>query len=317
MFCVISLVVLSILGIFSASNRQLAKEALDCVLRRVTLRPCTTGFDERMKAKILGVVIVRSEGAASFLNRNFERLSWVFFLVMLISLVWTVRGFYLFYATGSCNGLNDSSFCVFDPAGENNQVSSSNSGGGCAVSDNPVKELTLQNVNLAGLPVWNANGKDKLVLVGCYACDYTRRVYPDIRALMKDYDIQLTFADYPVKEKTDYLSRIGYCVNQASPEKFWPLNDALFAADKANLENVPYVDNLLTGLGLDPAKINACAAEPTTQEVVTEQLHQIKNTNFYGTPTLFVNGQPVVGPKPYRVYAILLKGPFYWLPFVK
>lgn len=311
MFCVISLVVLSILGIFSASNRQLAKEALDCVLRRVTLRPCLTGFDEKMKAKILGVVIIRSEGAASFLNRNFERLSWIFFTLMLVSLIWTVRGFYLFYATGSCNGLNDSSFCVFDPKGDNNQVSSN--GPGCAVSDNPVKELTLQNVNLNGLPVWNAGAKDKLVLLGCYACDYTRKVYPDIRALMNDFDIELTFADYPVKEKSDYLSRIGYCVNQASPEKFWPLNDALFATDKANLENVPYVDNLLSGLGLDPQKIEACAAENKTLDVVTEQLRQIKNTNFYGTPTIFVNGLPVVGPKPYRVYAILLKGPLYWL----
>jgi hypothetical protein len=36
MFCIASFVVLSILGIFSASNRALAREALDCVLRRVT-----------------------------------------------------------------------------------------------------------------------------------------------------------------------------------------------------------------------------------------------------------------------------------------
>ncbi len=55
MFCIVAFVVLSILGIFSASNRVLAREALDCVLRRVTLRPCNTGFDEKMKAKLLGV----------------------------------------------------------------------------------------------------------------------------------------------------------------------------------------------------------------------------------------------------------------------
>ena len=56
MFCIISFVVLSILGIFSATNRALARESLDCVLRRVTLRPCNTGFDEKMKARILGSV---------------------------------------------------------------------------------------------------------------------------------------------------------------------------------------------------------------------------------------------------------------------
>ena len=51
MFCIVAFVVLSILGIFSAANRRLAKEALDCVFRRITFRPCNTGFDEKMKAK--------------------------------------------------------------------------------------------------------------------------------------------------------------------------------------------------------------------------------------------------------------------------
>jgi len=311
MFCVIALVVLSILGIFSASNRQLAKEALDCVLRRVTLRPCNTGFDEKMKAKILGVVIIRSEGAASFLNHNFERLAWVFFLATIISLFWTVRGFYLFYVTGSCNGLNDSSFCVFDPKGENSQFSST--GPGCAVSDNPIKDVTLTNVDMTGWPVLGTNGTDKIVMVGCYACDYTRKVYPEIRELVKKYNVQFTFVDFPVKEKSDYLSKVGYCVYQADQDKFWPLTDKLFAADKPNLENTTYVDGLLSGLGLDPLKINACVAEPQTQTVVDAQLHEVRNTNFPGTPTLFVNGEAAVGPRPYRVYAIMLRGLFYWL----
>ncbi len=50
--CVVALVVLSIMGIFSASNRALAKEAFDCVFRRITLRPCPTGFDEKIKARV-------------------------------------------------------------------------------------------------------------------------------------------------------------------------------------------------------------------------------------------------------------------------
>ena len=105
MFCIIAFVILAILGIFSASNRVLAKEALDCVFRRVTLRPCNTGFDEKMKAKILGSVITRSETAARLINKNFELLSWIFFILMLGSSIWALRGVYLFYVTGSCNGL--------------------------------------------------------------------------------------------------------------------------------------------------------------------------------------------------------------------
>ena len=41
-------------------------------------------------------------------------------------------------------------------------------------------------------------------------------------------------------------------------------------------------------------------------------MQQIRDTNFYGTPTIFVNGgKGLVGPKPGRVYAIQLEG-FFW-----
>lgn len=54
MLCLVALIVFSILGIFSLSYRQLAKEALDCVFRRMTFRSCNTGFQEKVRAKVSG-----------------------------------------------------------------------------------------------------------------------------------------------------------------------------------------------------------------------------------------------------------------------
>jgi protein-disulfide isomerase len=310
MFCIVAFVILAILGIFSASNRELAKEAFDCVGRRVTLRPCNTGFDEKMKAKILGVVIVRSEGAAMFLNKNFELLSWTFFILMLGSTIWAARSLFLFYTSGSCNGLNESGFCVFDPTGANNDVSTLQ---GCTVSLNPVKGLTLQNVDLSGWQTQKGDGSNKIVFVGSYGCDYTRKTYPMIREMVAKYHADFIFSDYPVKEETDYLSRVGYCVYKQDPEKFWQLNDKLFAAEKAKLGDHATIDEILTGLGLDAEQIESCAADPQTVDTVKKQLTEIQKTNFYGTPTVFINGTSFVGPKPYRVYAIELKGLLYFL----
>ena len=42
-------------------------------------------------------------------------------------------------------------------------------------------------------------------------------------------------------------------------------------------------------------------------------MSEVASTNFYGTPTVFVNNRAFVGPKPYRGYAISLKGLLYWL----
>ena len=153
MFCIVAFVVLSILGIFSATNRRLAKEALDCVLRRITFRPCNTGFDEKMKAKILGKVIMRSEKLASFINKRFEILAWAFFVIGMAALVMSVRGLVLFYTTGSCNGLNSEAFCVFDPTGANNDVS--NLGGTCPVVPKTIADLTLEGVDVQSFPVLN------------------------------------------------------------------------------------------------------------------------------------------------------------------
>jgi hypothetical protein len=314
MFCIVAAVVLSILGIFSASNRQLAKEALDCVFHRITFRPCTTGFDEKMKAKILGKVINRSEKSARFLNKNFEILAWIFFVVMLAATVMFIRGFYLFYTTGNCNGASSTGFCVFDPTGENTKTSSATGEGACPIPTNPAgSALTLENVDLSLWPVKNTAGVNKLVFVGCYACEFTRKVYPEIRALVDKYEPEFFFGEYPTKLKTDTLSKVGYCVYQQDQEKYWQLNDALFAEDVAKLEDDAATQQILTDLKLDVKSINACTADPATEENVQKLFTEIRKTNFYGTPTIFINGQPVVGPKPYRVYAIEMEGFFYWL----
>lgn len=313
MFCIVSFVVLSILGIFSASNRQLAREALDCVFRRVTLRPCNTGFDEKIKARILGVVITRSEGAARFLNHYFEVISWVFFVLLLASSIMSVRGLYLYYTTGSCNGLNSSAFCVFDPNNRNNEVSAASQ---ACTPDQPkpsMKDLTLKGVDLSLFPVKNAGLKDTIVFVGCYECDYTRKAYPMIKELISKSKVTYYHLEYPNKEKEPYtLSKAAYCAYNQDADKYWKLNDIFFTADKKVVETQEFIDKSFADVGLDVAKADACMQDPKTEETVKKMQDEVVKTKFYGTPTIFINGQPFVGPKPYRVYAIALRGLWYW-----
>jgi protein-disulfide isomerase len=312
MFCIISFVVLSILGIFSASNRELARESLDCVLRRVTLRPCNTGFDEKMKARILGVVITRSEGAARFLNRHFEILSWAFFILLMTSSIYSLRGLFLYYTTGSCSGVNSSEFCVFDPTGSNNQVSTTSQV--CTVPVTPQQmAINLKDVDLTQFPKFNPEVEENIVMIACYHCDYSRQTYPMIRDLAQRFHVGLTFIHYPVKEATDEFTKLSYCVNKISPEKYWSYNDQMFVGDKTNLDDPKNINTLLSDVGIDPVKINVCIADPQTETVVQAQMKQVAHTGFTGTPTVFLKNDVFIGPKPYRVYAIALRGLFYWL----
>jgi hypothetical protein len=278
-----------------------------------------------MKAKILGVVIMRSETLARLLNKYFEALAWAFFTLLLASSIVFARGLYLFYVTGSCNGLNQAAFCVFDPSGANNQVSTF---AGCLNGEGDISKLTLEGVNLNDFPTLQPESAYRVVLIGCYTCDYTRKVYDSVLTLVRRYHAQLVFLHYPVNEKNDFLSRLGYCAYQQNPEGYWRLNEELIHSDKAmlsELTNGPsllstlkpetnrFLEALVSEAGLDAGRVLTCANDPATEAAVQRQMNEIVKTNFYGTPTLFIGDQVFVGPKPYRVYAIALKGLFFWL----
>ncbi len=112
MICLVALVVLGILGIFSASHRALAREAFDCVFRRLTLRKCTTGFDKKMRMKISGKFINTNPKLSRFLYKYFEIISWAFTILMFASLIYSAAALYNLYVYGTCD-LDNPQNCVF------------------------------------------------------------------------------------------------------------------------------------------------------------------------------------------------------------
>lgn len=307
MFCILALIIFSILGIFSATHRALARQALDCVFRRVTFRPCNTDFKEKMKNKILAKLLDRSDLAARLFNKHFELLSWIFFILMVASIFWMIKGGYNFYLYGSCNGLNQSGFCAFDPSGENNKVTELNTAGICSPEEQSEKDLTLSGVDLSSFPQINTGSKNTVVFIGCYECNYSRKAYPEIRQLAKKENANLIFAHYPTIANTNYLSAITNCAYNQNQEKFWGLNDYLFTADKTKISEQTFINQTLTEFGFNAAEINQCANSNEATATSQQQFKELSKTNLYGTPTIFINGQIFVGPKPYRVYRSALK----------
>lgn len=305
MFCIIAFIVLSMIAIFNVSYRELAKEAYDCVFRKITRRPCNTGFKEKMKAKLVGKVLPRSVFVARLLNKHFELLSWILFLLTIASIFWTGKGLINYYLYGSCNGLNDSGFCVLDPLGENNKVSTA--GGSCGAGEGDESKVTLNSVNLSFFPTQNNNSEDNVVFIGCYSCDYTRKAYPLIKKLISENKVNYIFAHYPVKEETLYLLPIGYCAYKQDQNKFWQLNDKLFENSKEDIAKQEFVDDLLKEVGYNLDEINTCSTSKETNMAIVERRIELEKTNIYGTPLIFINNKGLVGPKPYRVYDRMLK----------
>lgn len=298
--CLIALIVFGIMGIFSASHRALAKEALSCVFRRVTFRPCNSNFKDKIKDKILAKLINRSIFLTKVVNRYYELLSWIFFILMLGSTIFVLRGGYNFYVYGSCNGLNASGFCAFDPKGENNKVSEIDST--CGAVQKTEANLTLEDVDLSSFPKINSNSKDNVVFIGCYDCDYSKKAYPLIKKLVQNKKANLIFAHFPAKGDTEFLSSVDYCVYKEYGDKFWDFNDYLFSENKDYVINKNNTNTILEKFSFDVEKINECINNSETKKAVESQMKELEKTGLFGTPTVFINGKAFVGPKPYRVY---------------
>lgn len=120
MICVVAMVIFGVMAVFSASYRPLAKEAFDCVFRRLTLRSCQSGLDVRMKSKLVGKLMKKSPKLARPVYKYFEVISWIFVIIFFVSLFYSGLAVYNLIVHDNCFGPDaDPDECIFVP---NNQA---------------------------------------------------------------------------------------------------------------------------------------------------------------------------------------------------
>ena len=322
--CLIALPLFAILGIFSATYRQLAREAFICVFKKIKLEPCDTGLDTRIKTSVVGPIFKVSQTAGKFVYRNFTFLSWIFVLLSIATILGVAYGGYNYYLYGNCNGADSTGFCVFDPSGANQQFSSSGTGapllndsngsstvqnlGSCSTQAHAATQLqfswfnTSLHATLAG-----SNGKE-LWMIGCYNCVYTRATWPIIRDLQKQYNFTLVFAHLPLHPEDRFASRVGDCIRAQSPDKFWLFVNDMFSAPINSSRNESFVLSTAESLGFNATEINTCAVSQAEDYKLMDEVQNIAAVGVYGTPTIYdpQTKLALVGPKPKRVYERLV-----------
>ena len=314
MICIIALIVFSIMGIFSASQRKIAIQAFDCVFRRLTLRKCQSGLDIQLKSQLVGKILNKSPKAAKFTFKYFEVISWIFVILTIGSMILTVQSGYNYYLYGNCNGPESDAFCIFDPLGEHSKFSdtsltqSLSSDCTCALpTATEPKKLSLENINLNLFFNYSKEAENNVLFIGCYSCPYTREAYNTIKKLMNRDDVNAIFAHFPVKDHSEALSRYAICVYEQDKNKLLEFNDILFDTDPELFKDENNIKEIVNKLELDQTKLDQCLISDKTKQLEQKQIDEIKKIGVYGTPTVFVNQEPIVGPKQYRVYTRLLK----------
>jgi hypothetical protein len=291
--CFIALPILAILGIFSATHRQLAKEAFRCVFLKLQFKPCETRLDTKLKTAIVSGFLKRNKAIGKFVQKHFTALSIIFVILMLASTYYVIDGGINYYKYGNCAGPGATGFCIFDPLGSYGGFSTIGTAE-CLLHEPDETWLYPEKFNESLFAIKDGTGPT-LVFIGCFSCDYTRETAENIFSAVRKHDARLVFAHIPLHEEEKVSAKYTNCLYQENPEKYWEFVEFMFSVDKTQINNETYLQEL-TG-------ITTCA----DNDLINEQIDNLIEVGIYGTPTVFVGDQVAVGPKPQRVYERMIR----------
>jgi protein-disulfide isomerase len=273
--CIIALPIFALLSIFSAKYRALARRAFDCVVRKVTLRPCETGLDEELKAQALSGIMRLSPTAASFVNRNFQAFSLLFTVLFIASIIFTAQGLYNFIIYGNCNG-PEGGFCIYNGL------------------QNPA--FLKAPTTLQGIRAGNLNSSIIVFEFGCYTCPYTKASEDKVQELLKKYGdrVQFVFKPFPLPNHPHSLDAAVAADCAGDAGKYWEYRAALFANQSYFMEGGDAAFKAAAA-ELNVSGFDSCYDSKKFLSQVEVTLAEGKDCGIYGTPTFFVNGKAFVG----------------------
>ncbi len=157
-------------------------------------------------------------------------------------------------------------------------------------------------------------GKVEIVEFSDFQCPFCQKfvqdAYKQIKAKYVDTGkAKLVFRHYPLAfhQNAQKAGEASECANRQG--KFWQYHDMLFTKmqpDGKGLENVN-LKQYAKDLGLNTSKFNTCLDNGETAGVVSGDLTAGNNAGVSGTPTIFINGQKVVGAQPFSAFETIIE----------
>ena len=144
-----------------------------------------------------------------------------------------------------------------------------------------------------------------IVVWSDFACQYCNRVEPTLEHLDRLYPGQLrwVFRHFPLDPDEGTLAAEA-SLAAAAQGRFWPMKDRLFAVH-GQVDRVA-VDLFAADLGLDLVRFRADLDAGTYRRRVAADVAAARTLGITGTPTFFINGRPVRGNQPMRVFAAVI-----------
>lgn len=136
-----------------------------------------------------------------------------------------------------------------------------------------------------------------------YECPYCRRYYRQTyHRLLEEYEgeIQYVVRNYPLSNHPHARKAAEAAECAHNQGRFWDYHDHLF--ENAGALEAADLKRYARDLGLDGDRFDRCLESGAESETVQEDLATGRRLGIRGTPTFFVNGNPLVGAQPISAF---------------
>lgn len=146
-----------------------------------------------------------------------------------------------------------------------------------------------------------------LVEFSDFQCPFCQRATGTLAELFDRYEdqIQFVYKDYPLPSHPDAFkaAEAGNCAHEQG--MFWEFHDKMFVSQDAL--DVPSLNTYASELGLDATAFSACLDEGRYTERVQQDLRIGQLYGVSSTPTVFINGRPVMGAAPIETFDQIIR----------
>ncbi|HEX8965534.1 MAG TPA: DsbA family protein [Patescibacteria group bacterium] len=179
-------------------------------------------------------------------------------------------------------------------------------------------------VGIGHLPILGKkSAKITIVEFADFQCPFCKKWYEEVgKNIMKEYvdsgKVQFAFRHYAFLDKANFdktsqdtestwSAEASECANEQG--KFWEFHNYLFShqgQENAGNFNKDKLKEFAKALNLNTDKFNSCLDSNRYKEKVLQDFLDGQKAGVSGTPTVFIDGKPLVGYTPYTAFKTLL-----------
>ena len=120
--------------------------------------------------------------------------------------------------------------------------------------------------------------------------------------MLKTYGnkVRIVYKDFPLPNHPDAqkAAEAAHCAGDQG--KYWEMHDAMFA--NIRTLGVPALKQMARGLGVDGAAFDQCVDSGKHAAHVREDYELGGAMGVNSTPTVYVNGRPLIGAQPFEAF---------------